>query len=192
MKVALSVKNKTAFIDGTLSKPEEKAPTYAAWTCANNIVISWLYNSVSKEIITSILFVNTAKEIWDDLKTRFSRKNGPRIFQLKCQLMPLQQGTNDISMYYTKLKSIWEELSGYKPTFPCTCGGVQQLQTHNESKYVMSFLMGLNDSFSQIRSQILFSDPLPSIGNIFSLILQEKTQRKIVVTHSPTNTSKNI
>ena len=85
--------------------------------------------------------------------------------------MSLQQGTNDISTYYTKLKSIWEELVGYKPTFPCTCGGLQQLQTHNESEYVMSFLMGFND---------------------FSLILQEKAQREIVVTHSPTNTLENI
>nr|KYP48185.1 hypothetical protein KK1_030137 [Cajanus cajan] len=64
--------------------------------------------------------------------------------------MSLQQGTDDISTYYTKLKSIWEELSGYKPTLPCTCGSLQQLQTHIESEYVMSFLMGLNDSFSQI------------------------------------------
>ncbi|KHN19117.1 hypothetical protein glysoja_036233, partial [Glycine soja] len=167
-------------------------PTYVAWTRANNVVISWLYNSVSKEIITNILFANTAKEIWDDLKTRFSRKNGPRIFQLKHQLMSLQQGTDDISTYYTKLKSIREELTSYKPTFPCTCEGLQQLQTHNESEYVMSFLMGLNDSFSQIRGQILISDPLPSIGNVFSLILQEEAQREIVVTHPPTNTLENI
>ncbi|KHN29861.1 hypothetical protein glysoja_034105, partial [Glycine soja] len=192
MKVDLFVKNKMAFIDNTLPKPEEKAPTYTAWTHANNVFISWLYNSVSKEIITNILFANTMKEIWDDLKTRFLRKNGPRIFQLKHQLMSLQQGTDDINTYYTKLKSIWEELADYKPTFSCTCGGLQQLQTHNESEYVMSFLMGLNDSFSQIQGQILLSNPLPSIGNVFSLILQEKAQREIVVTHSPTNTSENI
>jgi len=80
MKVAFSVKNKTTFIDDTLSKPDKDASTYIAWTHANNVVISWLYNPVSKDIITNILFTNTAKEIWDDLKTRLSRKNGPRIF----------------------------------------------------------------------------------------------------------------
>ncbi|KAJ1398174.1 hypothetical protein SESBI_31289 [Sesbania bispinosa] len=106
--------------------------------------------------------------------------------------MSLQQGTDDVSSYYTKLKSIWEELAGYKPTFACTCGGLPQLQTHNESEYVMSFLMGFNDSFSQIRGQILLSDLLPSIGNVFFLILQEEAQREIVVNHSPTDTSENI
>nr|KYP60497.1 Retrovirus-related Pol polyprotein from transposon TNT 1-94 [Cajanus cajan] len=184
MQVALSMKNKLAFIDGTLPKPASTDSTFATWNRANNVIISWLYNSVSKDIITSILFVSTAQEIWDVLKTRFSRKNGPRIFQLRRQLMSLHQGMDDISTYYTKLKSIWEELSDYKPTFQCTCGGLQQLQSFTESEYMMSFLMGLNESFSQIRGQILLSDPLPSIGNVFSLVLQDEAQREISVTSS--------
>ncbi|XP_006586496.1 uncharacterized protein [Glycine max] len=171
MMVALSVKNKVAFIDGSVPMPTIADPTYAAWTRGNNVVISRLYNFVSKDIITNILFANTTKEIWDDLKTRFSRKNGPRIFQLRRQLMSLQQGNDDVSTYYTKLKSVWEELLGYKPTFQCKCGGLQTLQVYNESEYVMSFLMGLNDSFAQIQGQILLSDPLPPIGNVFSLVI---------------------
>ncbi|KAJ1377222.1 Retrotransposon gag domain [Sesbania bispinosa] len=111
MQVALSVKNKLSFIDRTLPKPTATHATFATWSRANSVIISWLYNSVSKEIITSILFTTTAQEIWEDLKTRFSRKNGPRIFQLRRQLMSLQQGMDDVSTYYTKLKSIWEELS---------------------------------------------------------------------------------
>nr|KYP31170.1 hypothetical protein KK1_048775 [Cajanus cajan] len=55
----------------------------------------------------------------------------------------------------------------------------------------MSFLMGLNDYFSQIRGQILLSDPLPSIGNVFSLILQEEAQREIIVPPSTAH-SENI
>ena len=42
MMVALSVKNKVAFIDGSLSMPTTTDPTYAAWTCGNNVFISWL------------------------------------------------------------------------------------------------------------------------------------------------------
>ncbi|XP_020216784.1 uncharacterized protein LOC109800411 [Cajanus cajan] len=184
MQVALYVKNKLAFIDGTLSKAASTDSTFASWNRANNVIISWLYNSVSKDITTSILFASTTQEFWEDLKTRFSRKNGPPIFQLRCQLMSLHQGMDDISTYYTKLKSICKELSSYKPTFQCTCGGLQQLQSFTESEYVMSFLMGMNDSFSQIRGQILLSNPSPSIGSVFSLVLQDEAQREIV-TSSP-------
>ena len=43
----------------------------------------------------------------------------------------------------------------------------------------MSFLMGLNESYSQIRGQLLLFDPIPSINQIFSLILQEEMQRAV-------------
>ena len=186
------MKNKVAFIDGSLPMPTTTDPTYAAWTRGNNAIISWLYNFVSKDIITSILFANMTKEIWDDLKIRFSRKNGLRIFQLRRQLMSSQQGNYDVSTYYTKLKSVLEELSGYKPTFQCKRGGLQTLQDYNEFEYVMSFLMGLNDSFAQIRGQILLSDPFPPVGNVFSLVIQEEAQREIIVNHIPSLNSNNM
>lgn len=48
-----------------------------------------------------------------------------------------------------------------------------------DAKFVMIFLMRLNESFSQIRVHILFIDPLPPMNKIFSLIIQEKRQRSI-------------
>lgn len=43
----------------------------------------------------------------------------------------------------------------------------------------MKFLMGLNDSYSSICSQIFLSDPLPPINEVFSLVIQEEKQREI-------------
>jgi hypothetical protein len=41
--------------------------------------------------------------------------------------------------------------------------------------------MGLNDSFSAIRAQILLTNPLPPLNKVFSLIIQEEKQREIIV-----------
>ena len=43
----------------------------------------------------------------------------------------------------------------------------------------MKFLMGLNDSFSQVRSQVLLMDPIPSLSKVYSLLIQEETQRSV-------------
>ena len=43
----------------------------------------------------------------------------------------------------------------------------------------MHFLMGLNDSFSHIRGQILLIDPIPSVEKVFSLLIQDEKQRSI-------------
>lgn len=43
----------------------------------------------------------------------------------------------------------------------------------------MQFLMGLNDSYSQIKGQILLMDPMPSINKVYSLLIQEERQRSV-------------
>lgn len=49
----------------------------------------------------------------------------------------------------------------------------------------MKFLMGINDSFSQVRTQILLMDPFPSLNKVYSLMIQEETQRSVVHYSSP-------
>ncbi|KAL5785272.1 hypothetical protein ACOSQ2_007664 [Xanthoceras sorbifolium] len=45
-------------------------------------------------------------------------------------------------------------------------------------EYVMSFLMGLNDSFTQVKGQLLLMDPLPSINRAFSLVITRRTSKE--------------
>ena len=44
----------------------------------------------------------------------------------------------------------------------------------------MKFLMGLNDSFSQVRTQALLMDPLPSLNKVYALLIQEEKQRTVM------------
>nr|TKR98127.1 hypothetical protein D5086_0000206200 [Populus alba] len=43
----------------------------------------------------------------------------------------------------------------------------------------MKFLVGLHDSYSSVKSQLLLQTPLPSMGKVFSLLLQEESQRSL-------------
>ena len=58
MLIALSVKNKIGFIDGSITKPEGNDMNLLnSWIRNNNVVISWILNSISKEISASIIFI---------------------------------------------------------------------------------------------------------------------------------------
>lgn len=52
--------------------------------------------------------------------------------------------------------------------------------SYNSEDQIMQFLMGLDDHFSGMRSQILLMDPLPSLNKVFALILQDERQKEIV------------
>jgi hypothetical protein len=188
MTLSLNAKNKLGFINGSLPKPsDETGAQYQAWIRCNDMIISWILNSISKEIASSVIYITTCEEMWLDLKERFSQRNGPRVFQLQKSISTFSQENYSVSTYFTKLKSLWDELSNYRP-FPCcscnpscSCGAIKSVTDFYNQEYIFQFLMGLNDSFSQIRGQILLIDPLPSINKVFSLIIQEERQREINV-----------
>ena len=68
MVIALTAKNKIEFINGVISKPKANSPLYKAWTLANTMVLSWIYNSVNKNIKSSVMYNETARQVWLDLK----------------------------------------------------------------------------------------------------------------------------
>ena len=83
MKMALDTKSKLGFVDGSITASmavtslEKKA-----WSKCNSVISSWILNCVSPHITTSVIYRNTALEVWNVLKNRFSQANGPRISQL--------------------------------------------------------------------------------------------------------------
>ncbi|XP_059281264.1 uncharacterized protein LOC132034956 [Lycium ferocissimum] len=110
MWIALTAKNKSGFVDGSSPEPSAGTDKHRAWSRANNMVISWLLNSLSREISESVLYYSTAKDIWTELEARFGQSSGARLFQLPKELSDLTQGASDIASYFTKMKQLWDEL----------------------------------------------------------------------------------
>ncbi|XP_075643712.1 uncharacterized protein LOC142614951 [Castanea sativa] len=182
MQMALIAKNKLGFIDGTLTLSSPMVKTSSAiqaWVHCDKMVASWILNSVSQEIATSIVYKDTALEIWNNLRERLSQGNGPRVFQLLKDIAGITQGQSSITSYFTQLNVLWDQLQKFQP-FPmcscgfCTCNLGQKLNDLHHQDLVMQFLLGLNDSYAQVRAQILLMDPLPSINKVYSLLIQEE------------------
>ncbi|WRX18121.1 Reverse transcriptase [Theobroma cacao] len=60
------------------------------------------------------------------------------------------------------------------------------MEDMREQEKVFDFLMGLDDTFSTVRSQILSVDPLPSLGKAYSIAAQEEKQRQVAANRVPT------
>jgi len=104
MHMALLSKNKIKFVDGSIPVPMRTEPLFSAWERCNNMVISWLIHAVSPQIAQSIMWLDSAFDIWQDLKARFSQNNSFRICDLQMEVYTLQQGTLSVQEYFTKLK----------------------------------------------------------------------------------------
>ena len=80
---AVDSKNKTKFIDGTIQAPADTLdPIFPTSKRCNRMVLSWLFISMTKDLLSSVIYLNTAYQVWTDLKNRLSQGNGPRVLEL--------------------------------------------------------------------------------------------------------------
>ncbi|KAL0429123.1 UNVERIFIED_CONTAM: hypothetical protein Sradi_0538300 [Sesamum radiatum] len=77
VRLALGAKQKLGFIDGTCDKPTENKAELEQWQRVDCMVVSWLLNSISKDIAEAFLYTTSAQDLWKELATRFGESNGP-------------------------------------------------------------------------------------------------------------------
>ena len=83
MRMALDAKSKLGFVDGSITASMAVTPLEKkAWLKCNSMISSWILNSVSPHITASVIYKDTTFEVWNALKNRFLKANGPRISQL--------------------------------------------------------------------------------------------------------------
>ena len=175
------MKNKLVFIDGSCVKPVDPSQS-RQWQRCDDMVTSWILNSLTKEIADSVEYVNNSSELWKELEDRYDQTNGAKLYQIQKEIDDLTQGTLDITVYYTRLKKLWEELNTLNAksicTCTCTCGAKDSVHKSEKFRRLIQFLMGLNEVYTVIRGNILMMNPLPSTAQAFSLLIQEEKQRE--------------
>ncbi|XP_070008714.1 uncharacterized protein [Nicotiana sylvestris] len=72
--IALSAKNKLRFINGTLIIPKADSAIQQTWDRCNDMVLSWLLNSLSKEIAESVLYSQSVRIYEVTWKTDLDRQ----------------------------------------------------------------------------------------------------------------------
>ena len=61
--LSLSGRNKFGFLDCSIPTSDLSHPSYNAWHRANTTILSWMVNSLSKDLATSVMYIHTAREL---------------------------------------------------------------------------------------------------------------------------------
>ncbi|XP_021603712.1 uncharacterized protein LOC110608737 isoform X2 [Manihot esculenta] len=81
--LAISIRNKQGFLDGSIPKPSPENPLYLPWIRCNNLIVVWLLRSISSSIASTVFYLEDAIQIWDKLHQRFSQPDDYRICHLQ-------------------------------------------------------------------------------------------------------------
>ncbi|XP_074303250.1 uncharacterized protein LOC141637698 [Silene latifolia] len=191
VKNGLDAKNKLSFVEGKVKRPSDvdgEDIEVVAWRSCNAMLKAWLRNVIDPKLHSSIAVELTVAEIWEELKNRYSAGNAPRVHQLKGELMECKQGRLTVVEYYTKLKTIWDELANYIKIPACTCGAASVIAKEKEEEKVHQFLMGLDKNlYGHVRNNLLMEDPITTLPRAYALILREERDSNMTKVEEESN-----
>lgn len=64
-------------------KPDPNSLNFSQWERCDDLVTSWILNSLSMDLANSLQYVNNAKELWDELTDRYDQANRAKLYQLQ-------------------------------------------------------------------------------------------------------------
>ena len=182
MKMSLLTKNKLGFVDGSIQEPDANSTIHPFWRRCNTMVLAWIVRSLTPAIAQSVLWIDNARTLWDELQERFSQADLFRVSDLQEEIFSFRQGDHSVTSYFTSLKILLDEFDVLLPVPSCTCNAnctchaLQQVKTQRNTLQVARFLKGLSDQYSGVRSQIMLMSPLPTLNKVFGLIVQQERQ----------------
>ncbi|GJU98601.1 hypothetical protein Tco_1327872 [Tanacetum coccineum] len=160
------------------------APLSNQWEICNSIVLSWLLNFVSEDLLLDQIFSDNVAEVWAELKETYDKLDGFIIFNLLQKIHGFKQSELTISEYYYKLNSLWREFGIMTKLPKCSCAAREDVLKHNQLMKLMQFLLGLNEVFQPIRSSLLSRETNLDVKDAFAIISREESHKGIASSSS--------
>ncbi|CAB79159.1 LTR retrotransposon like protein [Arabidopsis thaliana] len=118
-KTALRSRKKFGFLDGTIPQPLDGSPDLEDWLTINALLVSWMKMTIDSELLTNISHRDVARDLWEQIRKRFSVSNGPKNQKMKADLATCKQEGMTVEGYYGKLNKIWDNINSYRPLRIC-------------------------------------------------------------------------
>ncbi|KAK2997848.1 hypothetical protein RJ639_026377, partial [Escallonia herrerae] len=143
-------KGKDDYLIGAASPPLKDDLSFRMWKTENNMVISWVINTMDTAIGQNILFYDTAYEIWMAAKETYSdNDNTAELFYIKGALNDLRKGEMFVTQYYNTLSRFWQHLDGFKSLDWECLADASRYKKIIEKERTFKFLLGLDKSLDE-------------------------------------------
>ena len=132
-------------------RPNEDDAQYYKWLEEEEVLITWMIDSMKPEVCDRFIDYVSVKEIWETIICLYSKlEDELRMAELNRKSIELFQEQRGVLEYSNELTTIWNEIDFYRPLPTDPTGRKYILK---EKTY--AFLTGLRPEFETIRSLLL-------------------------------------
>ena len=119
-----------------ISTPQPNAD-YQAWLVQDQMILSALISSLTKNILAYVVKCTTSREVWLTLERMFTAHSRARIMNIHYQLSTLKKGDSSITDYFHKFTGLMDTLAAIDQT----------LKQEEQSSFLLAGLGSEYESF---------------------------------------------
>ena len=119
----LSSQSLLGFVNGSSQRPtptttvrtgdtvtEEANPEFVKWIHKDQLVMAWLFGSLTEEALRSVYGLTSAQEVWFSLGKKYNRVSATRKLDLQRKLQGMTKTQKTMSEYLSEVKSVCDQL----------------------------------------------------------------------------------
>ena len=152
------------YIDGTKPCPPQELhtgelnPDFVQWRRFDRMVLSWLYSTLTPDIMGQIVGFQTSHDAWMALHKIFSASSKARILQLRLEFQTAKKGADPMLEYILKIKTISDNLAAIG-------------EPVKETDHILQLLGGLGSEYNSIVASLTAREDDLSLHSVHSILL---------------------
>lgn len=141
-------------------------PAYEEWVVVDQQVLGFLLASVSKDILTQVVNLETAAATWRVITTMLSSQSRARALNTQLALLTTRKGDLSVTEYIGKMKTLADEMSSAgKPL---------------DDEEMMSYILpGLDDDYEPVVSTLVGKAEAVPVAEIYTQLLSFESRAKL-------------
>ncbi|XP_068322435.1 uncharacterized protein [Pyrus communis] len=126
VSLTLGGRSKLRFINGSIEAHDTSSSTYESWLNKDQLVMSWLLNSMERKIAEIFSYSESSLQLWKSVQEMYgNQNNAARVFQLKRDIGSKQQDGKPFIQLLRSLKATFL-MNSELPTFANVCAIIQR------------------------------------------------------------------
>ena len=119
----LSSQSLLGFLNGSTPRPlptvttrngdvvtEEANPEFVKWIRRDQLVMAWLFGSLSEDALRSVYGLQSAQEVWFSLGQKYNSVSATRKLDLQRKLQGMTKGEKTMALYLGDVKGVCDQL----------------------------------------------------------------------------------
>lgn len=89
---------------------DEVNPEFNKWMQKDQLILAWLYGTLSEDALKTVYGLHTAQEVWLTLAKKYNRVSATRKLDLQRRVQTTVKGDKTMTSYLAEIKSLCDQL----------------------------------------------------------------------------------